>query len=259
VSALDTTAAARVPAPVNLEELTAALQEQPTAQLVGGGTLAVPARQRLRRPRPAILLGGVSELRRLEPQLCGAAVVLARVVDDHRLPSALRAAAASIGGPAVRELATVGGNIVASSPGCVAAVLTALGAEVALLGADRAINWSPIESRLGAEGTPVVAVRWRPDRRAAFAKVTVGASGATTATVSVGSSADGGDWVVALGATGRVLRRVAGVENELSDARAEIGRPRLQRRLEEHGLDRSSAGIAATAIRQCLSQFGMGG
>lgn len=111
--------------PSSLEELFSQLERHPQAMVMAGGTdLLVRLRHEpSSADRPLLLLEGVPELRGVRAKgaglSIGAATPLARIVDDP-LP-ALRAplllqAVRTIGGPAIRNMATLGGNIGTASP-----------------------------------------------------------------------------------------------------------------------------------------------
>jgi CO/xanthine dehydrogenase FAD-binding subunit len=130
----------------------AALLADPRARFLGGGTLVV----RDANSNPAIgrlvladslgldqirIEGGRAEL--------GAAVTMAKVAENSGL-AFLAAVAREIGGPAVRAMATVGGNLFAASPyGDFAVALLALGATVTTEDADHS-ETIDLEKFLGA-------------------------------------------------------------------------------------------------------------
>jgi CO/xanthine dehydrogenase FAD-binding subunit len=116
-----------------VDEAGAALRE-PGARYLGGGTLAVRAvnegdvsiRSLVRITDPALTRIELSEGR----ARIGASVTMARVAADSRL-TFLAPAATAVGGPAVRNMATVGGNLFAPAPyGDFAVALLALDATV---------------------------------------------------------------------------------------------------------------------------------
>ncbi len=121
-----------------LTEAASALSSERNARFLGGGTLVMravneadPAIETIvRSTDPALLNVSVSSSR-VE---LGAGVTMAMVVAEREL-GFLHPVARAIGGPAVREAATVGGNLFAPSPyGDFAAALLALDATVTLAG-----------------------------------------------------------------------------------------------------------------------------
>jgi len=121
-----------------LAEAAGALASERGARFLGGGTLimravneADPAIETIvRSTDPSLLHIGVSS-GRIE---LGAGVTMAAILAEREL-AFLHPAARAVGGPAVREAATVGGNLFALSPyGDFAAALLALDATVTLAG-----------------------------------------------------------------------------------------------------------------------------
>jgi CO/xanthine dehydrogenase FAD-binding subunit len=120
----------------------AILAEDPSARFLAGGTLAVRAWNAGDIGIGRFVLSdglGLDAIRagagRTE---IGAAVTMARILATPELRF-LRPVAREIGGPAVRAMATVGGNLFARSPfGDFATALLALGAEVVVEGAGEA-------------------------------------------------------------------------------------------------------------------------
>lgn len=128
--------------PACREELFSHLERFPEAMVMAGGTdLLVRLRHEPSlNQRPLLLLSGLAELQGIhdtETEISiGAATPLARLINH---PLALRhapllvRAAGTIGGPAVRNMATLGGNISTASPaGDSLPVLQLLGAELEL-------------------------------------------------------------------------------------------------------------------------------
>ncbi|HEY3483060.1 MAG TPA: FAD binding domain-containing protein, partial [Streptomyces sp.] len=104
--------------PTSVEELARVLRERPDAVPVGGGTLEVPRwADPTSRPATAVLLSRVDGLSAAGALGCGAAATLHTLATGPGTPDPLRAAARSVGGPAVRSLATVGGNVAQAAPG----------------------------------------------------------------------------------------------------------------------------------------------
>jgi xanthine dehydrogenase FAD-binding subunit len=128
--------------PACLEELFFLLDRHPEALPMAGGTdlLVGLRRETGRDERPLLLLSHVAELQGVRDAgneiSVGAATPLTRLITDplvvHHAPLLVRAAR-SIGGPAVRNMATIGGNIRTASPaGDSLPPLYLLGAEVEL-------------------------------------------------------------------------------------------------------------------------------
>lgn len=116
-------------APGSLEELVDLIAAEPEIRLIAGGTLEIPRWRTAGPPKVAAYVSRLPELQVRGRNRCGAGLSLTEVGDFQELPQLLRAAAGAVATPAVRTLATLGGNIVASSPGCVAIALLALDAD----------------------------------------------------------------------------------------------------------------------------------
>ncbi|ABK99127.1 FAD binding domain-containing protein [Pelobacter propionicus] len=128
--------------PSSLEELFSHLEHFPQAMVMAGGTdLLVRLRQEpVPNQRPLLLLAGLPELQGINDRgteiSIGAATPLARLI-SHPLAlghaELLVRAARTIGGPAIRNMATLGGNISTASPaGDSLPALQLLGAELEL-------------------------------------------------------------------------------------------------------------------------------
>ena len=137
----------------SLGEAAAALASDRAARYIGGGTLVMRAlnegdltlsnvvRAQDRNLRQVRVTGGRVTL--------GAGVTLAQILAERDL-TFLHAAARSIGGPAVRNMGTVGGNLFAPSPfGDLSVALLALDAMVSLQGASGSRDM-PLEEFLNA-------------------------------------------------------------------------------------------------------------
>jgi CO/xanthine dehydrogenase FAD-binding subunit len=116
-----------------VNEAGAALSE-PGARYLGGGTLAVRAVNEGDVSVHSLVRSTDPALSRIEPSegrvRIGASVTMARVAAESRL-AFLAPAAKAVGGPAVRNMATVGGNLFAPAPyGDFAVALLALEATV---------------------------------------------------------------------------------------------------------------------------------
>ncbi len=111
--------------PHSLTELWAVLCERPDGCLMAGGTDLLPARRRAPADeRPLVCLERIPELHEIREQPdggleIGAGVSFARLAAHPTLRAdypVLAQAAASVGAPAIRAMATIGGNICTASP-----------------------------------------------------------------------------------------------------------------------------------------------
>jgi CO/xanthine dehydrogenase FAD-binding subunit len=127
----------------SVQEATAALA-RPGARYLGGGTLVVRAANEgdvdlsnfVRVTAPSL-----SEIEIADSRVrIGASVTMAAVARHPEL-TAIAAAAKAVGGPAIRNMATVGGNLFAPAPyGDFAVALLALGASVAIEGEEMPVE-----------------------------------------------------------------------------------------------------------------------
>jgi carbon-monoxide dehydrogenase medium subunit len=214
-------------APRTIPELIRSAADHPTARLVAGGTLEIPSWQAAGAPDSILYLPSVASLSATGRAWCGAATTLAALAADPAMPTSLRAAATSVGGPALRSTATLGGNIVSASPGCLAVALLAMHGQVRLIQGDTVSGWQPIEAALSSR-VPVVRVRWAQGLKTSFEKATLRAGiGPVLATVAVSAEDHTGDWLVACGGTGtrpHLLPRTAGLIADGCREPDEIGR-----------------------------------
>jgi CO/xanthine dehydrogenase FAD-binding subunit len=238
----------RLHRPADLAELAEVRRAYPTAHLLGGGTILVPRRHRHYDPPPVIRLPALAELREVASGRCGAAVPLARLATDDSVPDGLARAARSVGGPAVRTAATVGGNIAAAAPGCVAVALLALDATVDLLTDDGEVRSAPLASAVGQYRTPILAVRWSPRWTVGFGKVRAGAGGPVVVTVAVGGPAGGPPVAVAVGGPGLTPCRASTVERTVAAGGD------LRAALAADGVQAGTVPIAATLITRAVSR-----
>lgn len=213
--------AAGVVVPLDLRDLRRDLERHPKASLVSGGTLEVPSWQVGGPPQTVIYLPRVREMGGSGPFGCGAACTLAQLGEKPFTPSVLRAAAASVGGPALRTLASVGGNVAAARPGCVAVALLAIDARAHVLAVDGGIQSVPLSSVLGVAKPVVVGFTWpRVSRVSVFQKATLlCGAGPAIATVAVSAAAQFDEiaWLIGVGATGVPPHRLPTTENVLTD------------------------------------------
>jgi CO/xanthine dehydrogenase FAD-binding subunit len=210
----------RVVRPRSVEEVATVLADHPDIPVFAGGTLAVPDWQRRGAPEVVMYLGGVAELRHAGPACCGALTTLAELAQDDRAPTALRQAAGSVGGPAVRAMATMGGNVVAARPGCVATALLAVGAVAhgLLRHSPREETTSRLQDMFLAQQTLLLAARWGVggEQQSAFAKVAVRAAGGPNV-VSAAVCRDAAACAVAIGAPGSLPHRLTVTESRWRD------------------------------------------
>lgn len=111
--------------PVTLTELFNLQQQHPDAQFMAGGTdLLVSIRHTPQPERTIICLERIDELRRIDELddgsvSIGATATFSTIARNTLLQECyplLTQAAATVGGPAIRNMATIGGNIVTASP-----------------------------------------------------------------------------------------------------------------------------------------------
>ncbi|PPK65590.1 FAD binding domain-containing protein [Actinokineospora auranticolor] len=205
----------RVLRPRSVEEAAAVLADLPAAEVLGGGTVALPDWRRRGAPEFAVHLGAVVEPRRLGSRECGALVTLDELTRDARVPTALRQAAASVGGPAVRAMATVGGNVVAVRPGCVAVALLAVGAvgEGRDRGAPGESATFSLDDLFDSTDRLLLSTHWQSTTESAFAKLAVrSAGGPNVVSVAIGRTAD--TRAIAIGGPGTRPHRVAAAESD---------------------------------------------
>jgi aerobic carbon-monoxide dehydrogenase medium subunit len=143
----------------------AAAQLADGAAVMAGGTMVMPAAIAGSLPVTRVVgltragLDGIS--RAGGRTSLGACVTLARVAELDGVP-ALSAAAAAVGGPALRNMATVGGNLCVSAPyGDVGVALLALGASV---------DGRPIDEFWASPGGLVRSIEFADDRSSVFVR-----------------------------------------------------------------------------------------
>lgn len=121
-----------------LDEAARALAGSRSARFLAGGTLVMRAVNAGDQSFDTIVLARDASLRAIRPEgdglTLGAGVTMAEIA-AHRDLAFLAPVARSVGGPAVRTMATVGGNLFAANPyGDLTVALLALGATVTLAG-----------------------------------------------------------------------------------------------------------------------------
>ncbi|MGI9384034.1 MAG: FAD binding domain-containing protein, partial [Methyloligellaceae bacterium] len=121
-----------------LDDAAAALASEPSARFFGGGTLLMRAVNEGDPSVSTLLRTTDSGFRQIRPTgsriEIGGGVTMADILATHEL-AFLHPAARAVGGPAVRNMASVGGNLFAPAPyGDLATALLALDATVTLAG-----------------------------------------------------------------------------------------------------------------------------
>lgn len=205
-------------APGSLEELKAVFGAH-QACLVSGGTVAVPRWCEDAADTVLVRLGGIPRLEGPIADGCGALTTLAEVAEGRGVPDCLVESATSIGGPALREAATVGGNIGIGSPACLAVALLALRAEVTTWTPGGGFTRAPLARLdLAPSGTvrPVprvfVSISWTAPVSSVFVKVRAHGSFGPPALSLALARYGGGETVLAAGGRGvppRVLSELS--------------------------------------------------
>jgi xanthine dehydrogenase small subunit len=232
-------------------EAAAALSSERDARYLGGGTLVMRALNEGDVSLSTIVRATDQALTRLDVAgsriTIGAGVTFARVLAQREL-AFLHPVAGSIGGPAVRNMGTVGGNLFAPSPfGDFAVAMLALDATVAVQGGygprDMAIE-EFLAGRARFSGGLVLAVSFqRPTAMDAFRyrKVArIKPKGGSVVTLAVHVPSSGG--------------RVLGARIALGAmAAAAVRAKAAERALEGHALDAASIGAAVAAAAEGTS------
>ena len=235
-----------------LREAAVLLGRAPAARFLGGGTLLVRALNEgeadfstlVRCVDPAL-----AEIRASGPRIrIGAAVTMARILDTREL-AVLHPAARSVGGPAVRAQATLGGNLFAPPPyGDLCTALLALDARVSVQSGYSARDVS-VEDFLRGRGnvvgqtlvTGVELTRPRDARSFRFRKVSkVHPKGVSLLTIAARLEESGG--------------RLSGVRVAYANmAPAPVRAVAVERALEGRRLDPESVRAATAAAVDGLS------
>ena len=147
--------------PLSLDEALEIAEEKSALPLAGGTDLMVQRRSWSGLPphidRPVVFIGHLHELQEVTVEqdalVIGAGCTLSSILEDERMPSLLREAVHSIGGPSIRSRATIGGNICNASPAADSLpALYVLGAEVVLTGRKMGTTTMPIEAFIEGPG-----------------------------------------------------------------------------------------------------------
>ncbi|MET3911797.1 CO/xanthine dehydrogenase FAD-binding subunit [Bradyrhizobium sp. S3.3.6] len=232
-------------------EAAGALSTDRSARYLGGGTLVMRALNEGDVTISTVVRAQDQALTRIDasgPRITlGAGVTFARVLAERDL-GFLHAPARSIGGPAVRNMGTVGGNLFAPNPyGDFTVALLALDATVAVQGGFGARD-IPIEEFLQARdrqaGTLVLSVSCtRPASTEAFRyrKIArIKPKGGSVITLAAHLPISGG--------------RIAGARIALgSMAPTQIRARAAERALEGHSLDAATIAAAASAVTEGTS------
>ena len=234
-----------------LRDAAALLGRVPAARFLGGGTLLVRALNEGEADFSTLvrcLDPALSEVRVSGSRIrLGAGVTMAKILANREL-AFLHAAARSVGGPAVRAQATLGGNLFAPPPyGDLCAALLALDARVSVQSGYAARDIA-IEEFLGRRGTGtreiVTAVEWarpRDARTFRFLKVSkVRPKGVSLLTIAARLEESGG--------------RLSGVRVAYANMAPVPARAAaVERALEGRRLDRASVEAAAAVAVEGFS------
>src|SRR6201984_2935380 len=234
-------------------EAALALSSDRAARYLGGGTLVMRALNEGDISISTVVRATDRALKRIDasgPRVTiGAGVTFARILAEREL-AFLHAPARSIGGPAVRNMGTVGGNLFAQSPyGDFTVALLALDATVAVQGGfgSRDIGMEEfLQARERQAGTLVLSVSCtRPASSEAFRyrKIArIKPKGGSVITLAAHLPISGG--------------RIAGARIALgSMAPTQIRARAAERALEGRSLDRSTIAAAASAAAEGTSPF----
>lgn len=213
----------RIMTPGTLAELGQMPLDDPAVRLLGGGTLELPRWQSKGVPSAAVYLPAVRELRAHGQGRLGACRTLCEVGNDPTVPEILRRAARLAGTPPIRSIATIGGNVAAAFPGCLAVALLALDATASVL-TRGALTTVPLRDLIcrpsPSSGEVLVTFTWpRHTHRAAFEKIELYSGGPVTATAAVCVSGEGDQptWTVAVGGSIALPQRLRHAEMALNN------------------------------------------
>jgi CO/xanthine dehydrogenase FAD-binding subunit len=210
--------------PRDLDEAVAALDADPEATLLGGGTdLMVEVNLGGFRPSSVIGLRRVAELGELTPQRIGAGVTYRRLeAGPHK---ALAELSRTVGSPQIRNAGTIGGNLGTASPaGDSLPFLAALDAEVELTSADgtRTMRWDDFITgvkRNQRRPNEIITAALLPDHvpaRQAFAKIGVRNAMVISTVSACLFRADDGTTTIALGSVAPTPLRARRAEEMIS-------------------------------------------
>lgn len=188
----------------------------------------------------------------------GAGVTMAKVL-AHRDLGFLAPVARAVGGPQVRNMATVGGNIFAHHPyGDFAVALLALGARVLLAGQGGARPLDDVLRERGRGGNAIIAAievpRPRDPRAFGFVKVSrIKPKGVSVMSIAAHLPREGGrirDARVAFGAMGPSPLRASAVERVLEGQSLDAATIARAAQLASDGLDPPTDALASAWYRR---------
>ncbi|MCW6509415.1 FAD binding domain-containing protein [Lichenifustis flavocetrariae] len=210
-----------------VEEAARALSASRSARFFGGGTLVMRALNEGTQAFDTVIRVTDPALRQVKPEgdrlTIGAGVTMAAVLANRDL-AFLHPVARSIGGPAVRTMATIGGNLFAACPyGDFTVALLALDGAVTIAGGGRALNLDDFLKVRDREPrvivTSVTITRPRDAQAFRFHKVSrIKPKGISVLSIAAHLPQSGGrvnNARVAYGAMGPTPLRVTGVERAL--------------------------------------------
>lgn len=217
--------------PRSLEEALELRAARPEAVPVGGGTdLWVELNAHRAAPAALLDLSRVAELARWRyverAVVVGAGMTFARIARELDGFAALAQAARTVGSPAIRNRATIGGNLATASPaGDSLPVLLAYDATVVLASVRETRRLPVAEFLVGPKQTAlaadelIVAVEWRPTAgTGSFSKVGVrNAMVIAVASVALQTDEDALEVRLALGSVGPTPLRASDAEALLAD------------------------------------------
>lgn len=218
-----------------IDEAARALSGARSARFLGGGTLVMRAVNEGNQDFDTIIRASDPALKQIRPEGdrigIGAAVTMAQVLGNRDL-AFLHPVARSIGGPAVRTAATVGGNLFAPHPyGDLTVALLALDGTVTLAGNSRPMNLDEFLRVRDRDPRPLVTAvtitRPRDAQAFRFHKVSrVKPKGVSVLSIAAHLPQSGGRVAnarVAYGAMGPTPLRVPAVERALEGRSLDAG------------------------------------
>lgn len=262
--------------PINLKEALEFLDSQRALVLAGGTDYMLKRAQVPPNDRPVLCVGHLEELRQItisgEELRVGAACTLTQLLQSPLLPEYLKRPIAYMASPAIRNIATIGGNLCNASPaGDALPMLYALDAVLCLQSASgieelpmRAFIQSPAKTCLGSNR--LLREIWIPigkDWRCMYRKVGLRRANSLSKlsfyALALGQPGRLEDVRIALGAVAPTVVRSREAELEIL---AESGEKGLQRAKESYALllqpiddARSSSGYRRAVSLQLLERF----
>ena len=210
--------------PKSLQEALAALESEPDATLLAGGTdIMVEVNLAGLRPAHVIGLRRIDELRQLEGRRIGSGVTYRRLENGEHV--ALAQLSRTVGSPQIRNAGTIGGNLGTASPaGDALPFLAALDAEVELASAKatRVMRWDEFivgvkkNSRQPGELITAAILPEHVPQRQAFAKVGVRSAMVISTVSACLFRDDDGTTTIALGSVAPIPLRPRKAEAMIS-------------------------------------------